>query len=242
MVVMTAVFDPVTPALLVALVLGLLLVVGRLPPGLLARALLPAFMAALGFLWVAVVFPRAYEQPTIVAQWGPVIVTGEALWRGGAISLRVLCFAAYSLMFVLTTDPTDFVVALVHHWRVPPRIAYATMAAYRFVPLFTAEAESIRLAHKARGLGEGRGVAGWWEAARRFAIPLLASAIRRAERVAIAMESKGFDGSPGRTYFRTVPWHLADSIFVGGMAIAVGLAFGLSHLLGTLQFWDGTTF
>jgi len=242
MIVMTAVFDPVTPALLIALVLGLLLTVGRFPPGRLGRALLPAFMAAIGFLWVAVVFPRAYENPTIVAQWGPVTVTAEALWRGGAISLRVLCFAAYSLMFVLTTDPTDFVVALIHHWRVSPRIAYAAMAAYRFVPLFTAEAESIRLAHKVRGLGEGRGVAGWWEATRRFAIPLLASAIRRAERVAIAMESKGFDSSPGRTYFRSVPWRLTDSFFVAGMAVAVGLAFALSHALGTLQFWDGTTF
>ena len=49
----------------------------------------------------------------------------------------MLCFAVYSLLFVLTTDPTDFVVALVQHWRVPPRIAYASMAAYRFVPLFT---------------------------------------------------------------------------------------------------------
>jgi energy-coupling factor transport system permease protein len=178
----------------------------------------------------------------VLAQWGPLVVYEEALWRGGAISLRVLCFAIYSLLFVLTTDPTDFVVALVQHWRVSPRIAYAAMAAYRFVPLFTAEAESIRLAHKVRGLGEGRGVAGWWEASRRFAIPLLASAIRRAERVAIAMESKGFDGSPGRTYFRAIRWRAADALFVVGMASAVGLVFLLSHQLGTLQFWDGTTF
>jgi energy-coupling factor transport system permease protein len=242
MLVVTLVFDPVTPALLVLLAVGVLLVVGRVPAALLGRGLLPAAAAALGFFWVAVAFPRAYDNPTIVAQIGPLVVTAEALWRGGAISLRVLCFAVYSLLFVLTTDPTDFVVALVQHWRVPPRIAYAAMAAYRFVPLFTAEAESIRLAHKVRGLGEGRGLTGYWEASRRFAIPLLASAIRRAERVAIAMESKGFDGAAARTYFRVLRWQPIDLLFLVGMVLAVGLVFGLSARLGYLQFWDGTTF
>jgi energy-coupling factor transport system permease protein len=242
MIVVTLVFDPVTPALLVMLALGLLLVVGRLPLSMLVRSLAPAAMAALGFFWVAVAFPRAYEHATVLAEIGPLVVTFEAVWRGGAIALRVLCFAVYSLLFVLTTDPTDFVVALVQHWRVSPRIAYASLAAYRFVPLFSAEAESIRLAHKVRGLGEGRRLSGWWEATRRFAIPLLASAIRRAERVAIAMESKGFDGTSPRTYFRTIRWKPADLVFILAMAVAVVLVFSLSHQLGTLQFWDGTTF
>jgi energy-coupling factor transport system permease protein len=242
MLAVTLVFDPVTPALLVALALGLLLVVGRIPASTLARALVPAAIAAVGFLWVAVVFPRAYDHTTAIAQWGPLVVTDQALWRGGAISVRVFCFAVYSLLFVLTTDPTDFVVALVKHWRVPPRIAYASLAAFRFVPLFTAEAESIRLAHRVRGLGEGRGLIGRWEAWRRFAIPLLASAIRRAERVAIAMESKGFDGTSPRTHFRVVRWQPIDLYFLVAMTAAVMLVFGLSYRLGTLQFWDGTTF
>ncbi len=242
MAAVTLVFDPVTPSLLVALALGLLLTVGRVPMSTLARGLLPATLASLGFFWVAVAFPRSYEGATVLAQWGPLVVSDQALWRGAAIALRVLCFAVYSLLFVLTTDPTDFVVALVHHWRVPRRIAYASLAAYRFVPLFAAEAESIRLAHKVRGLGAGRGIGGTWEAARRFAIPLLASAIRRAERVAIAMESKGFDADSPRTYFRTISWQTIDAIFLVAMVTAVVLVFVLSYQLGTLQLWDGTTF
>jgi energy-coupling factor transport system permease protein len=221
---------------------GVLVVAGRPPALLLARSLAPAVVAAVGFFWVAVVFPRAYEHPTVVGQIGPVVVTAEALWRGGAIGLRVLCFTAYSLLFVLTTDPTDFVVTLVQHWRLSPRIAYASLAAFRFVPLFRAEAESIRLAHKVRGLGEGRGLTGSWEAWRRFAIPLLASAIRRAERVAIAMESKGFDGAASRTYFRAIRWRPIDLLFLVAMVAAVGLVFAVSAGLGYLQLWDGTTF
>ena len=90
MLSMTLVFDPVTPALMIALALGLLLVVGRVPPGLLVRALWPVALAALGFFWVGVAFPRASEAVTVVGQIGPFTITAEALWRAGAIGLRVL--------------------------------------------------------------------------------------------------------------------------------------------------------
>lgn len=242
MLAVTLVFDPVTPTLLVVLALVVLRLLGRIPLSTIARALWQAVLAALGFFWVAVVFPRTSDAATVVAQVGPLAVTAEALWRGGAIALRVLCFAAYSMLFVLTTEPTDVMLALVQHWRVPAGIAYAAMAAYRFVPLFASEAESIRLAHKVRGLGEGRGLVGQVEAARRFAIPLLASAIRRAERVAIAMESKGFDGHSPRTYFRTLRWRRIDVLFLVAMLGAFVALVGLSRALGFLQLWDGTTF
>ncbi len=242
MIAVTLIFDPVTPAMLIMLALALIWATGRIPLHGIARALWPAAVAALGFFWVAVAFPRAEEAATVLARWGPLTITAEALWRGGALATRVLCFAVYSLVFVLTTEPLDFILALIHHWRVPPRIAYASLAGYRFVPLFTAEAESIRMAHRARGLGEGRSLSGKWEAARRFAIPLLASAIRKAERVAIAMESKGFDGRSPRTYFRAVPWQAIDLLFLAVMALAFATIFVVSYRLGYLQLWDGTTF
>jgi energy-coupling factor transport system permease protein len=220
----------------------LLLVVGRVPPGLLVRALWPVALAALGFFWVGVAFPRASEAVTVVGQIGPFTITAEALWRAGAIGLRVLCFGLYSMLLVLTTDPTDLMLALVQHCRVPVGIAYAAMAGYRFIPLFTSEAESIALAHRVRGLGVGGGLSGRVEAARRFAIPLLASAIRRAERVAIAMESKGFDGHSQRTYFRTLRWRTSDVVFVVAMVATFGAIFALSHYLGFLTLWDGTTY
>jgi energy-coupling factor transport system permease protein len=242
MLSMTLVFDPVTPALMIALALMLLRVLGGIPFSTIARALRPAVLAALGFFWVGVVFPRASEAVTVVAQLGPFPIMAEALWRAGAIGLRVLCFGVYSMLLVLTTDPTDLMLALVQHCRVPPAIAYAAMAGFRFIPLFAREAESIHLAHRVRGLGVGNGLGGRVEAGRRFAIPLLASAIRRAERVALAMESKGFDGHSQRTYFRTLHWRTGDRLFVLAMLAMFGAIFALSHALGFLRLWDGTTY
>src|SRR5919199_6052367 len=97
MLAMTLVFDPVTPALMIALALGLLLLVGRLPLGALLGGLWPVALAALGFFWVGVAFPRPSEAVTVVAQVGPLTVTAEALWRAGALGLRGLCFGVYSM-------------------------------------------------------------------------------------------------------------------------------------------------
>jgi energy-coupling factor transport system permease protein len=242
MLSMTLVFDPLTPALFIALALAILVGMGRIPVVTIAWAVWPVVLAGLGFFWVGIAFPRASEAVSVVAQAGPLTITAEALWRAGAIGLRVLCFGMYSMLLVLTTDPTDLVLALVQHCRVPPAIAYAAMAGFRFIPLFAREAESIHLAHRVRGLGVAGGLGGRVEAGRRFAIPLLASAIRRAERVAIAMESKGFDGHSARTYFRTLRWRASDRLFVLAMLVAFGVIFAVSHGLGFLRLWDGTTY
>ncbi|WP_423220214.1 CbiQ family ECF transporter T component [Cytobacillus praedii] len=48
----------------------------------------------------------------------------------------------------------------------------------------------------------------------RYAIPLLANAIRKAERVAPAMESKGFTGETDRTHYHEMTNDRHDWIFV----------------------------
>ena len=57
-------------------------------------------------------------------------------------------------------------------------IAYPALAAYRFLPLLQTEFETIRLAHRLRGVGRTRGPLGWLREQSRLAIPLLANAMR----------------------------------------------------------------
>jgi energy-coupling factor transport system permease protein len=57
-----------------------------------------------------------------------------------------------------------------------------------------------------------------------YAIPLLASAVRKGERVALAMESRGFGALPHRTYFRVTTFGRADLIFgLACVAVFAGL-------------------
>jgi energy-coupling factor transport system permease protein len=46
-----------------------------------------------------------------------------------------------------------------------------------------------------------------------YAIPLLASAVRKGERVALAMESRGFGALPRRTYLRVTTLGRDDLVF-----------------------------
>ncbi|WP_308215275.1 energy-coupling factor transporter transmembrane component T [Sinobaca sp. H24] len=54
---------------------------------------------------------------------------------------------------------------------------------------------------------------------KQYAIPLMAGAIRKAERTAAAMEVKGFDGAGNRTRYQTMPYHKEDIFFIGGVLI-----------------------
>jgi energy-coupling factor transport system permease protein len=81
-------------------------------------------------------------------------------------------------------------------------------AALRFMPLARDEFDILRSAHTVRGAGRRPGPMGWFREYLAYAIPLLATMIRKAIRTAIAMESKAFGAYPTRTYMEqvTIPW------------------------------------
>jgi len=54
-----------------------------------------------------------------------------------------------------------------------------------------------------------------------YVIPLLALAVRRGERVALAMESRAFGALPRRTYYRATSFGRADVVFFSGALLAL---------------------
>lgn len=171
----------------------------------------PFSLFALSFLWINVLFP-AERGDTVLFSIGPVDIAQENVLTGLSLGLRSLVFASWSLLFVLTTEPTRLMLGLIQHCKLAPRFGYGLMAAYRFLPLFREELQQVRAAHRIRGLGETGGLAGKWRQMKRYSIPLLASAVRKAERVAVAMESKGFDDSPDRVFYRRIGWSWKDVV------------------------------
>jgi energy-coupling factor transport system permease protein len=131
---------------------------------------------------------------------------------------RLLAIFATSSLFVLTTNPADMVIALIHQARVPVRVGYAVFAAYRFMPLVQEELGNIRAAHQVRGATSGRGPVARLRQTIGYAIPLLTISVRRAERVALAMDSRGFGARRDRTYYRVTTLTRADLTFALGAA------------------------
>ncbi len=232
----TLAFDPWTPLLFFVLALLVLRVLGQVRLRQIARPLALFFLlSSLGLLVSNAFFyaPREGTSLTVLWEGGPLRLTLEGIRVGFALTMRTMAIVTFSLIFVATTDPTDFVLSLIQHAHFPFRLGYGILVAYRFFPMWRTELEVIRSAHRIRGVGERTSLSGRWEQLRRYAVPLLAGAIRKSERVAIAMDSKAFGASTNRTYYRRldverVDWGmLAASVLVTLLILLILASTGL---------------
>ena len=144
---------------------------------------------------------------------------------GLATALRIAAILMLSLIVGLTTTGAGLVLALVQNLRVPYRIGYTALAALRFVPRFGHELEIIRAAHRVRGTEAARGPVAAVRRTMGYAIPLLASAIRHAERVALAMDARAFGAHPTRTERTISPWRARDTVFVASFWVVSAAIF-----------------
>ena len=215
MIFLVFVRDLATPAAFLLLAYVLLLVGARLTWRLLLLlAVLPVGMAVIGVSFSLWVDTALVGDTTPVLQIGDWTLYSGALMIGFATALRLGAIISLALIGGLTTSGPDLVRASVQQLRVPYRIGYTALAAFRFVPRFGYELSVIRAAHRVRGHHGGNGpfsrIARGWG----YIVPLLAGAIRHAERVALAMDSRAFGAHPTRTERHLVPFRTRDTIFV----------------------------
>ncbi|HEX9533383.1 MAG TPA: energy-coupling factor transporter transmembrane component T, partial [bacterium] len=107
------------------------------------------------------------------------------------------------------------------------------------LPMLGTEYLLIRGAQRIRGAPERRGIAGWAQQLVRYTIPLLAAALRRAERVAIAMETRALGSGMQRTYYRLVPVRAIDIVAAVALVGVNALVLAVSWKLGVLRIWRG---
>jgi energy-coupling factor transporter transmembrane protein EcfT len=227
------VFDPWTPAVLYVIACLGLVMLGRVPIRTAIVRQAPFAVFAASVLWVNLFFRPGGE---VVWAWGPLVVTTDGLSLGASLALRTLVIGVYSLAFVLTTDPSRLVASLVQNARVPARGAYGMLAAYRFLPILQDEWRVLRYARRSRGVDSG-GPAGWLTSL----LPLLVSAIRRSERIAIALESRGLGARRTRTFWYQMPVRPADLVFlVAVVAVALGVPL-LFWQLGLFRGFEAIT-
>ncbi|MDZ8171450.1 energy-coupling factor transporter transmembrane component T [Microbacterium sp. SSW1-59] len=215
MALLVFVRDITTPLAFVALAYIVLLIGVRLTRRLIALLLLipvAALVMGLGFaIWTDA---SGVDQSVILWQIGGWTMYGGAMLVGLATGARIAAIVSLALIVGLSTSGPDLVRASVQQLRVPYRIGYTALAAFRFVPRFGYELEVIRQAHRVRGSHGGRGPIA---AVRRwvgYIVPLLAGAIRHAERVALAMDARAFGAHPDRTERHLVPFRSRDVVFI----------------------------
>lgn len=129
-------------------------------------------------------------------------VTGEALYLGLAMGVRMMAVVLSFLIFLATTQFKDIILVLTEKLKLPYDYVFMFMTALRFVPTFMAEAVQIRYAQQVRGCPVDSGnPLQKIKAYVTVALPLVLISLKKAERLAIAMETRGY-GSGSRTYYK----------------------------------------
>ncbi|SFU34126.1 ATP-binding cassette domain-containing protein [Alicyclobacillus macrosporangiidus] len=204
--------------------LVLLFGAARLSPRRVVVRLSPFLIFYVLYVWTLTAYARV-EPGTRTLDFLWMHLSYPGFIAGLVLAFRMLGAVCFGVLFVTATDVTDLVVGLCQTFRVPPKFAYGTLAGIRFMPLFQSEWTKLRQARQLRGK-DAR-----WRALRpvTYALPLLAQAIRMSERVAIAMEARGFRGAPadrpdGRAYYRVVPVRRLDFAY---LAVVCGISITL---------------
>ena len=216
-------FDPVFQIAVVGSVAVVLIGVQRINPLLLAAYMIPFMLFGLGFVSTNLLFRQDSDFAIHLA--GGDISDSAALSAGLTLSLRALACGMASIFFALTIEPGKFVRALIAYLKFPAKLGYALFVAMQMVPDILTEAHNVRMAQAMRAGRPVRRLPRPGEMVG-LVVPLLAFAIRRAGRSAIAMEARGFGASPTRTMIGVPGFGWIDAAFV--MA-----GFALLHFLLT---------
>jgi energy-coupling factor transport system permease protein len=210
--------DVVTPAALLALVVPALALGGIRITHVLRRCW-PLLVSAAGLGATTLIFG---DSPT---PWLTALT----------VMIRVLAVALPGVVTLQTIDPTDLADSLVQNARVPARFAYASLAALRLLPLLGTEWGIIKIARRARGVDARRSPVRRVQLFTGMVFTLLVGALRRATRLALAMDARGFDSAGPRTVARPQVVRPSDVALIVGAVVLLGLAVAVSIAFGTFH-------
>ncbi|MCH4172182.1 MAG: energy-coupling factor transporter transmembrane protein EcfT [Lactobacillus sp.] len=152
-------------------------------------------------------------------QFGPFALSQYGIISSVYVFLRFMMIILMSTLLTLTTAPlmiADGIEALLNPLKklhLPiDQLALMISLALRFVPTLMDETMAIMNAQRARGVDFGDG--GLMKRVKAMVpvlIPLFVNTFSRAGDLAIAMESRGYNGETERTRYRVLQWHRVDT-------------------------------
>ncbi|MDH6564272.1 energy-coupling factor transporter transmembrane component T family protein [Bacillus safensis] len=209
-----AISDPKTTFIIWLFALGIGVVLGGWNMKYLVTRLVPYLLFFILVFWMMAAFGKGDHT---VWKWAWFHITEESLRNGLTIAFRMLGFVTFGLLFTSTTDLTAFMMSLIHQCRMSPKWAYGMLAGFRFIPLFQSELKQMKAAHKIRGYKQKNS----WKAFMRYALPLFTQGVRKSERLAIAMEARGFTGTKERTYYHNISTSWIDYMYLFLIGVSV---------------------
>jgi len=168
---------------------------------------------------------------------GPYEITAEQLFYHLNVILKNACTIPIVLLFVCTTNPSEFAASL-SRIGVSYRISYAVALALRYIPDIQREYRDISLAQQARGveMSKKASLVNRLKAASTILIPLILSSMDRIETISNAMELRGFGKGKKRTWYSGRKFARADIAFIAVCVLLVLASFLITFLNGGRYF------
>ncbi|HMA59007.1 MAG TPA: energy-coupling factor transporter transmembrane component T [Halanaerobiales bacterium] len=170
----------------------------------------------------------------VLFQWKFLRIESEGLYTGTFMASRILLLIMFTSLLTLTTSPLqltdgiEYILKPLKRIGVPAsEISMMMTIALRFIPTLMEEAEKIMKAQKARGADFESG--NLIQRAKNLIpllVPLFISAFRRADELALAMESRCYQGGKKRTRLHIMQIKRRDVIaLIISIALAVVVSF-----------------
>ncbi|MFF5791882.1 ATP-binding cassette domain-containing protein [Paeniglutamicibacter sp. NPDC012692] len=186
----------------------------------------PLLLAAIFAAWGTALVGN--DSGDVLLNLGIFTITEGSAAAGAATGLRAFAVAVPAVLVLFTTDPTDLANALAQKAKLPHRFVLGALAGMRLLGLLIEEWTTLGMARRARGVGSRGSLGQRVRANLGQVFGLLVQAIRRASRLAVTMEAKGF-GTSARTWVR-------DSVFTARdlWIVIFGLLLGTAAILGAV--------
>lgn len=165
---------------------------------------------------------------------GRYAVTQEQLFYHLNLLLKYLCTIPVVILFVCTTNPSEFAASL-NRIGVSYRISYAVALALRYIPDIQREYRDISRAQQARGveMSKKATLIKRLKAASAILIPLVLSSLERIEVVSNAMELRRFGKAKQRTWYAGRDFTKWDYLTIAFSVLLMAVSMLLTFLNGS---------
>jgi len=178
-------------------------------------------------IMIVCLWPLFYRTGTpVLFSWGPIVITLPSVLAGVSAALRinVMAFCAFTLLY---TTPQGRLVRGLVRLGLPYEYGLSLAIALRYIPTFGGIILMIMDAQKARGLELDKG--SFLRKTLKYVYvmaPVVITALRMADQLSLAIESRAFGAPTKRTYVTDLKMRPVDGFALTAVVVAfTGLLF-----------------
>lgn len=220
------VIDKILAYSLIALFLGVTIGVSRVPISYIVRGLKPIMMIIIFTVGINLFFTEG----TPALSYRFLTITYEGIETAAFMGLRLIFLIMGTSLLTLCTTPIELTDAIEHLLMPFKRVglpahelAMMMTISLRFIPTLLEETDKIMKAQMARGANMDSG--NLYQRAKNLIpilVPLFVGAFRRADELAMAMESRCYRGGVNRTRLKQLKFTRLDGYGTVAMLVFLG--------------------